>query len=202
MYGYVRKNRDCKVNKAALNHNRNVRGCDFKPNDRVWMLDSAPQKGLNQKLRPRWKGPFTVIDKTNDVNVLLKPDGRKKKTIVCHMSRLKRCFGKPLPKLSNEKKKKHKRRGRPANEFDSVPALLEVPVKSVESAKTKSLCKKTLFPLLNSERVNLDPEKSQKSRKIRAMRLLNQNHNYFIKNLDFLIFFYSNIRHFEKIFFL
>ena len=56
------------------------------------MLDSAPQKGQNQKLRPRWKGPYTFIDKTSEVNVLLKPDGLKKRSFVCHVSRLKRCF--------------------------------------------------------------------------------------------------------------
>ena len=133
MYGCVKKNRDVAVNKAAMNHRRNVCGCDFKPGDRVWMLDSAQQKGFIQKLRPRLKSPYTVVDKTSDVNVLLKPDGPKKKALVCHMSRLKRCFGKLLPKFDEERKSRKKRRGRPAKEVvDSNPTLLN-DTKPVES---------------------------------------------------------------------
>ena len=58
------------------------------------------------------------MDKTSEVNVLLKPDGPKKKSFVCHVSRLKRCFGKPLPKFTQERRVRKKNRGRPSKNVD------------------------------------------------------------------------------------
>ena len=132
MYDHSKRNIDVAVNMSAWNHQRNVRGCDFKPGDRVWMLDSAPQKGSNQKLRAGRKGPFTVIDKTNAVDVLLKPDGLKKKSFVSHMSRLKRCFGKSLPKFEEQAKSRKKCRGRPR--VDAVESNVALPKSNSESS--------------------------------------------------------------------
>ena len=132
MYDHAKQNRDVAVSKSAWKHQRNVRDCDFKPGDRVWMLDSAPQKGSNQKLRARWKGPYTVIDKTNAVDVLLKPDGPKKKSFVSHMSRLKRCFGKPFPKFEEQAKSRKKRRGRPR--VEAAESNVALPKSNSESS--------------------------------------------------------------------
>ena len=101
------------------------------------------------------------------------------------MSRLKRFFGKPLPKFSDDMRKKQKRRGRPANEVDSVPALLDVPVKSVESTKTQSLSKKT-----NSERLNLDPKKVGKGSQDMSDKTIKSNSKvtefFFVYSMPFL----------------
>ena len=178
MYECVKKNRDVAVSKAALNNQRNLRGCDFKPGDRVWMLDSAPQKGLNQKLRPQWKGPYTVVDKTSEVNVLLKPDGPKKKSFVCHMSRLKRCFGKPLPKFDEERRNRRKRRGRPAKEVvDSIPTLLKDNKKPVDSGPGKlsqSTSKQPISSVLNMGKL---PSKTNNDRGILSQNSAKVNVN-------------------------
>ena len=59
------------------------------------MLDQSTKVGVNPKLRPRWKGPYTVANLFNEVNAILKADGRSKKLKVIHFSKLKKCFGKP-----------------------------------------------------------------------------------------------------------
>ena len=71
-----------------------VRGANFKVGDKVWVLDQSTRVGSNPKLRPRWKGPYLVTDMFNEVNAILKADGRSRKTKVVHLCKLKRCFGK------------------------------------------------------------------------------------------------------------
>ena len=41
--------------------------------------------GTNPKLRPRWKGPYLVTDLFNEVNAILKADGRSRKTKIVHL---------------------------------------------------------------------------------------------------------------------
>ena len=66
------------------------------------MLDQSNKAGLNPKLRLRWKGPYLVTNFFNDVNAILKADGRSKKLKVIHFSKLKKCFGKPpIVSISN-----------------------------------------------------------------------------------------------------
>ena len=52
-------------------------------------------------MRPRWKGPYLVTELFNEVNAILKADGRSKRTKVVHLCKLKRCFGK-APNNSRE----------------------------------------------------------------------------------------------------
>ena len=59
--------------------------------------------GTNPKLRPRWKGAYLVSDMFNEVNAILKADGRSRKTKIVHLCKLKRCFGKPqVVAINNE----------------------------------------------------------------------------------------------------
>ena len=51
---------------------------------------------MNPKLRPRWKGPYLVTGILNEVDAILKADGRSRKTIIVHFSKLKKCFGNPF----------------------------------------------------------------------------------------------------------
>ena len=51
---------------------------------------------MNPKLRPKLKGPFTIIELFNEVDAILKADGRSHKTIIRHLSKLKKCIGKPF----------------------------------------------------------------------------------------------------------
>ena len=47
-------------------------------------------------MRPRWKEPYLVTGILNEVDAILKADGRSRKTLIVHFSKLKKCFGKPF----------------------------------------------------------------------------------------------------------
>ncbi|MFM7726014.1 MAG: hypothetical protein ACKO7B_04895, partial [Flavobacteriales bacterium] len=95
MFHLATHNRNNDISRMKTLHERNIRGTNFKNNDRVWMLDSITKKGVNPKLKAKWKGPYTVVSVLNEVDAALKADGRSKKSVICHFSKLKRCFGKP-----------------------------------------------------------------------------------------------------------
>ena len=96
-------NRDAASLKASTLYDRTVRGANFKVGDKVWVLDQGTKIGTNPKLRPRWKGPYLVTDMFNEVNAILKADGRSRKTKIVHLCKLKKCFGKPqVVAISNE----------------------------------------------------------------------------------------------------
>ncbi|KAI8480272.1 hypothetical protein Bbelb_419750 [Branchiostoma belcheri] len=64
----------------------------YQAGDRVWLHDPTTAR---QKLKPKWKGPYTVTDRLTPDGVtyrLRDPDGR---TQVVHYNRLKRCFDPP-----------------------------------------------------------------------------------------------------------
>lgn len=50
------------------------------------------EKGVSNKLRKRWIGPYKVIEKLSDANYKVKPINRRGKGIVVNIRRLKRCF--------------------------------------------------------------------------------------------------------------
>ena len=80
--------------RASTLYDRTVRGANFKVGDKVWELDQGIKVGSNPKLRPRSKVPYLVHDMFNEVNAILKADGRSRKTNIKHLCKLKRCFGK------------------------------------------------------------------------------------------------------------
>ena len=61
--------------------------------DRVWVLSTTRVKGLSQKLRARWRGPFEVLKVINEQLVRVRM-GRKHS--VMHRSRLKKDPGRPV----------------------------------------------------------------------------------------------------------
>ena len=94
MFDIAAANRDEASLRASTLYDRTVRGANFKVGDKVWVLDQSTKVGSNPKLRPRWKGPYLVTDMFNEVNAILKADGRSRKTKIVHLCKLKRCFGK------------------------------------------------------------------------------------------------------------
>ena len=103
MFDLAAANRDAASLRASTLYDRTVRGANFKVGDKVWVLDQGTKIGTNPKLRPRWKGPYLVTDMFNEVNAILKADGRSRKTKIVHLCKLKKCFGKPqVVAISNE----------------------------------------------------------------------------------------------------
>ena len=50
--------------------------------------------GSTKKLASPWRGPYTIIDKTSDVNYKIQLIGGSRQSVV-HVNRLKPCFGEP-----------------------------------------------------------------------------------------------------------
>ena len=96
MFDFAASNRHAAALKASALTERTVRGTNFQTGDKVWLLDQNTKKGVNPKLRPKWKGPYLVTGILNEVDAILKADGRSRKTIIMHFSKLKKCFGKPF----------------------------------------------------------------------------------------------------------
>ena len=96
MFDLAASNRDEAALRASALVDRTVRCVNYKVGDVVWIMDENHKKGVNPKLRPKWKAPFTITEIFNEVHAVLKADGRSKKTIIRHFSKLKKCIGKPF----------------------------------------------------------------------------------------------------------
>lgn len=44
------------------------------------------------KLSRRWQGPYVIVKKLSDVVYRIELEGNKRKRLVVHFNRLKRCF--------------------------------------------------------------------------------------------------------------
>lgn len=92
MYKIAVDNRDIRIERAKINHDRQVRAIRFNKGDKVWLHDSAKKKNKSKKLSHKWKGPYTVIQ-TGKVNYTIKNDAPKGRSMIVNVTRLKRCFG-------------------------------------------------------------------------------------------------------------
>ena len=120
MFDFAAANRDAASLRASTLYDRSVRGANFKVGDKVWVLDQGTKVGTNPKLRPRWKGPYLVTDMFNEVNAILKADGRSRKTKIVHLCKLKRCFGKPPVVTINNEEQSVNESSQISNSFDPM----------------------------------------------------------------------------------
>jgi hypothetical protein len=74
------------VNDGRIDFNVGQTIPSFKVNDMVYLHDATTTKGINRKLKRRWKGPFRVLEKTSDVNYKLERDGYVQAVHVQRMS--------------------------------------------------------------------------------------------------------------------
>ena len=68
MFNWAAINRDEAALRASALINRTVRCANYHIGDKVWIMDENHQKGINPKLRPKWKGPFTITEIKNGEN--------------------------------------------------------------------------------------------------------------------------------------
>ena len=54
----------------------NVKEREFNIGDKVLIYDPTTQIGLSRKLTIRWKGPYVVIEKRNDINYVINIEGK------------------------------------------------------------------------------------------------------------------------------
>ena len=99
-YEQIRQDRDLKIELKKFYSERNVRGGEFKVDDRVWVEDLTQKKGLSKKLGKKWRDPYTILKRTSEVNYQVREDGKRKKSIF-HVNRLKRCFTEEIKESSS-----------------------------------------------------------------------------------------------------
>ena len=120
MFDFAAANHDAASLRASTLYDRSVREANFEVGDKVWALDQGSKVFTNPKLRPRWKDPNLVTDTFNEVNAILKADGRSRKTKIVHLCKLKRCFGKPQVVAINNEEQSVNENSQISNSFDPV----------------------------------------------------------------------------------
>ena len=91
-YKLVNQNRDYKMDKAKLRHDRSVVGCNFKKNDKVWLLIKKRKKGITSSIAQKFEGPYTVLNVINNgSNYIIKHDGKRSRAKTVNRSQLRIC---------------------------------------------------------------------------------------------------------------
>jgi len=91
-YVAMEENREVNVERSKLNYDRKVTATNFELEDQVWVLDPSLKPGESKKFTRKWKGPYQIVARINDVNYYVKPVEGKGKKLVIHRNRLKECF--------------------------------------------------------------------------------------------------------------
>ena len=75
-------------------HDKDKTAVQFCVGDRVWLYTPVVSKGNTKKFTSFWKGPYTIVDKTGEVNYKIQLIGGTQ-TFVVHRNRLKLCYTPP-----------------------------------------------------------------------------------------------------------
>jgi hypothetical protein len=81
-------------------------GKPFKIGDRVWLHVPYVKKGKSLKLSRPWTRPYVVMKKLSDLVYRIQMESNKKKRVVVHFNRLKKCYS---PKQQSEETKLEER---------------------------------------------------------------------------------------------
>ena len=91
----VTKNRNLKMNKAKIRHDRKIKPKRYKKGDLVWIKNEQTKKGENPSLKMPYTGPFQVVEVLNDNNYICKRPIKYSKKKVVNIQRMKKCFMRP-----------------------------------------------------------------------------------------------------------
>ncbi|XP_035233306.1 uncharacterized protein LOC118205124 [Stegodyphus dumicola] len=64
----------------------------FQENDKVWLWNPSRCKGVSPKLQSHWEGPYTVLNRLNDVVIRIRKSPNSKPKVV-HYDRLAPYYG-------------------------------------------------------------------------------------------------------------
>jgi len=96
-YKWAEINRDSRVDKEKINYDRKSRAAKYQIGDLVLLLDEAKKKGVSNKFRKKWKGPYSVIEVNETGQVVkIKPAKNNGRSINVNISKLKTYY-KRLP---------------------------------------------------------------------------------------------------------
>ena len=96
IYEFTRDRLQLSSDRMKRYHDVGVIYKEFKPGDPVWLYNPRRRKGHTPKLQKPWEGPYTVLNRINDLvyRVKLSPHSRAK---VVHLERLWKYHGENPP---------------------------------------------------------------------------------------------------------
>ncbi|KFM64846.1 Retrotransposable element Tf2 protein type 2, partial [Stegodyphus mimosarum] len=74
MHNVARERVNLATEKMKTHYNTRATGYRFNEGDRVWLWNPTRRKGLSPKLQSPWDGPYTVLNRLNDVVVRIRVD--------------------------------------------------------------------------------------------------------------------------------
>ena len=90
-YDHARKCLLGAIQRQKRNYDRGVRNVTFEVGQFVMCHDKTKKVGRNPALRPRWRGPYIIMDMLSPATAVLKLD-EKSRFVTVHVDRLKHCF--------------------------------------------------------------------------------------------------------------
>ena len=102
VFKIVVKNRNFRMNKAKIRHDRKIRAKRYNVGDHVWITNEQTKIGENPSIKKPFIGPYRVTEVLNDNNYKIKRLNRNSKVKIMNRRRMKKCFMRP-DYLSNQK---------------------------------------------------------------------------------------------------
>ncbi|KFM56688.1 Retrovirus-related Pol polyprotein from transposon 412, partial [Stegodyphus mimosarum] len=87
MHNFARERVNLATEKMKTRYDTRATGHRFNEGDKVWLWNPTRRKGLSPKLQSPWDGPYTVLNRLNDVVVRIRKSSNSKPKVV-HYDRL------------------------------------------------------------------------------------------------------------------
>ena len=88
-YKHVASNRDLKMDRAKINHDRQIRAANFDIHDQVKLINTAIDKTQTKKFKKKWVGPYKIVAKVGN-DYVIKPISKKGKAKTVNQNKLQR----------------------------------------------------------------------------------------------------------------
>jgi hypothetical protein len=90
-YDHARKCMLSALRRQKRDYDRGVRNVEYKPGQFVMCHDKTKKVGRNPALRPRWRGPYIIMDMRSSATAVIQMSA-KDRLLTVHVDRLKHCF--------------------------------------------------------------------------------------------------------------
>jgi hypothetical protein len=93
-YDLTRKKLKANAERQKRLYDKKKHGDELSLGQAVWYVNKLRKKGVSPKLQPKWRGPFLIVRKHNEILVEMQMTARKYITV--HTDLLKPCFSAKL----------------------------------------------------------------------------------------------------------
>lgn len=121
-------NTQIKVDLSKINYDRKAYACMFKPGDKCWIRDFKPKPGLCNKFCSKYKGPYVVEQRFDNLVYKCKPLREKGRHVTVHRNNMKAYTPRNVVGIPSEVK--------PTKEDDKIKKTKK-PTKVIMNKKAK-----------------------------------------------------------------